>query len=445
MRVISMRSRRLPQTLRNIVALTLASAGAYACSGDLDSGMEPACTGQTNAASITGWRPGTPVDFMVMRAEFFTAGQPEPFSTNEMERVGEPCKTASDRAACEKQLADLHVANAQSPSAVYIAFTRGDQVFSLKNAAEMTEFLRPVDTKEEAFFVATSQGGRNAMCGGSDQLKWTEKGDGFDLLVYDFVSSCQSNDGHVDKVRVHVSSDGDVSEVDRERARDVGPCSEGRRPCGLRSKGRAKKPRSNLGAYFAKASHLEAASVVAFAQLERELAALGAPPRLLRALGRARADEVRHAEVTSRLAKRFGANAPAVRVKRGRNRNALAIAIENAREGCVRETLGAVIALHRAARAEDAEVARAMRAIARDELRHARLSWQLMEWLDTKLTARGRAAVRRAFAREVAALEGELVAPPSDVAAIAGAPDERTLRHLFARVSADVWAPLLAA
>lgn len=440
-----MRSRRLPQTLRNIVALTLASAGAYACSGDLDSGMESACTGSATVSSLTGWRPGAPVDFIVLRNELFSAGQPEPFTSNEIERVGEPCKTASDRTACEKKLADLRLANAQTPSAVYWAFTRGDQVFTLQTPAEIEEFLRPIDTKEEAFFIAASKKQLNASCGGQDVPKWTEKGDGFDVIVFDFVSSCTSEDGHVDRVRVHVSSNGDVSEVDRERARDLGPCSEGRRPCGLRSSGRAKKPRSNLGAYFAKASHLEAASVVAFAQLERELAALGAPPRLLRALGRARTDEVRHAKLTSRLAKRFGGNPPAVRVKRGRNRQALAIAIENAREGCVRETLGAVIALHRAARATDAEVAKAMRSIARDELRHARLSWQLMEWLDTKLTARGRAAVRQAFAREVAALERELTAPPPDVAAVAGAPDERTLHALFARVSADVWTPVLDA
>jgi hypothetical protein len=185
--------------------------------------------------------------------------------------------------------------------------------------------------------------------------------------------------------------------------------------------------------------------VVAFAQLERELAALGAPSRILKALAEARADEVRHAHVTAGLAKRFGATPPAVRVKRGRNRGALAIAIENAREGCVRETLGAAIALHRAQRAKDAEVASAMRSIAEDELRHARLSWELMEWLDAKLTARGRAAVRRALDREIAALETELASPPRDVAEMAGAPEAATLRALFARVSSEVWKPALAA
>lgn len=93
------------------------------------------------------------------------------------------------------------------------------------------------------------------------------------------------------------------------------------------------------------------------------------------------------------------------------------------REGCVRETLGAVIAVHRARRAKDAEVARAMKSIAEDELR---------------------AAVQRAIAREVAALETELAEPPRDVAEIAGAPDIATFHALFQRVTAEVWSPALA-
>lgn len=336
-------------------------------------------------------------------------GEPS-FLVSEIERTGEPCKTAAERAACEKQLADLHVASAQSPNAVYLVFTRGDQVFALENNSEMEEFLRPIDTKEEAFFVTAAKKNVVAGCGGRDELRWKRSDDGFDVLVYDYTNSCAPSGGKVDRVVMHVSSNGDVSEREREWARDEGPCSEGRRPRGLRSHGRAKRARSNLGAYFAKASHLEAASVV-----------------------------------TSRLAKRFGATPSAARVKRGPNRSALAIAIENAREGCVRETLGAVIALHRAERAKDAEVARAMRSIASDELRHARLSWELMEWLDARLTARGRAAVRRAFEREIAALATELSDPPRDVAEIAGAPDARTLRVLFDRIAAEVWKPVLKA
>lgn len=460
-----MRPRQLPQVLRNIVGLTLASVGAHACSSDLGSDMEPACTGQRNAASMAGWKPGTSVDFMVRRSESVsmpvTAGAEAQINVSEIERVGEPCKTAVDRAACEKQIADFHVVtgttcqegpqtdpsvrNRVNCDAVYVLFTRGDQVFALTTTPEIEEFLRPIDTKEEAFFLATAKKRLSGTCGGQDEPKWKQSGDGFDVLVFDYARSCMPSGGHVDGVVVHVSQNGDVSEIAREESRTEGPCSEGRRPCGLRSNGRAKNARSNLGAYFAKASHLEAASVVAFAQLERELAALGAPSRILRALGKARVDEIRHAAVTSRLAKRFGATPPPVRVKRGRNRSALAIAVENAREGCVRETLGAVIALHRAERAKDADVARAMRSIADDELRHARLSWELMDWLDARLTARGRAAVRRAFEREIAALATELSDPPRDVAEVAGAPDEKTLRALFDRLATDVWKPVLAA
>jgi hypothetical protein len=461
-----MRSRRLPKVLRDIVALTLASTATYACSSDeLGSDMESACTGGRNAAALSGFKPGVPVDFMVQRSESVIRsadGLSVEIKVTDGEQTGERCKTASDRAACEKALGDLHIVTADTcqessqqtdPSArnrigcdaSFILFTRGDQVFALKNEEEIEAFLRPIDTKEEAFFVATANAHAEAVCGGSDEPKWKPASDGFDLLVFDWTNSCQSSGGHVDRVVVHVSSEGNANEVAREKARDEGPCSEGRRPRGLRSKGRARKPRSNLGAYFAKASHLEAASVVAFAQLERELAALGAPRRILRALAKARNDEVRHARVTEKLARRFGAVPPSVRVEKRSDRGALAIAIENAREGCVRETLGAVVALHRAERAADPEVARAMRSIAADELRHARLSWELMEWLNGRLSARGRAAVRRAFAREIAVLSTQLVDPAADVARIAGAPSASTLRALFDRIEAEVWRPVLAA
>ena len=48
-----------------------------------------------------------------------------------------------------------------------------------------------------------------------------------------------------------------------------------------------------------------------------------------------------------------------------------AIAIENAVEGCVRESFGALLATWQAKTAGDARVRAAMKRIARDETRHA--------------------------------------------------------------------------
>ena len=53
---------------------------------------------------------------------------------------------------------------------------------------------------------------------------------------------------------------------------------------------------------------------------------------------------------------------------------------ENAREGCVRETFGALIAMHQAERAGDPIIRRAMRRIAEEETRHAELAWEVASW-----------------------------------------------------------------
>src|SRR5262249_18706716 len=127
------------------------------------------------------------------------------------------------------------------------------------------------------------------------------------------------------------------------------PGGVGRIPAGLARprRRRAASPGvapSTLGAYFADAAHLEDASVHAFRRLRRELLAHGAPPRLLRAAERAARDEIRHARLTGRLARRFGGDLCRARVKKLATRPLDEVAIENAVEGCVRETFGAMVA-----------------------------------------------------------------------------------------------------
>lgn len=117
----------------------------------------------------------------------------------------------------------------------------------------------------------------------------------------------------------------------------------GRRPAGFLD---CPSPGSGPGAYFATLARLEAASVPAFLALRRELRAHRAPAPLLRAAARAAADEVRHARAMTALARRFGArvfNPPPP--PPAPPRPLLDVAAENAREGCVRETYGAALAL----------------------------------------------------------------------------------------------------
>ncbi|HWZ87964.1 MAG TPA: hypothetical protein VNW92_03915 [Polyangiaceae bacterium] len=72
------------------------------------------------------------------------------------------------------------------------------------------------------------------------------------------------------------------------------------------------------------------------------------------------------------------------------------MALENAVEGCVRETYGALVATWQAQVARDPVVRAAMKRIARDETRHAALSWSVGSWLETRLDTEARCRVERA-------------------------------------------------
>ena len=214
--------------------------------------------------------------------------------------------------------------------------------------------------------------------------------------------------------------------------------SGGRRPVGLRS--RRKQGAPDIGEYLSAMAHLEAASVPAFARMRAELAALGAPRTLLRRIDRAARDEERHTRVMSDLARRFGAHVEHPAVRRFRARGVEAIARENAVEGCVRETYGALVATWQAANARDPHIRRAMERIARDETRHAALSASAATFLATKLDARARARVERARRKAVNTLRAATgVEPPAEVVALAGAPSAQSAEHLLDALDAAVW------
>lgn len=169
----------------------------------------------------------------------------------------------------------------------------------------------------------------------------------------------------------------------------------GRRPAGLqRDEARASEP----GARFARMAELEAASVPAFAQLARELAAHGAPESLIAAARRALADEERHARMMTELARAAGARAVTPDVASTPLRPLVAIAVENVVEGCVRETAGAVAAAVEARRFAAPSLRRIFAAIAVDERRHADLAWAVDAWAAPRLTPAERRLVAAARA-----------------------------------------------
>ena len=219
---------------------------------------------------------------------------------------------------------------------------------------------------------------------------------------------------------------------------DVCP-GAGRRPAGLRRRIPPKRVRSIVGEYFAQAAYLEAASVHAFDRLARELRAHRAPRCLVAAAERAAEEEVRHAEIMGAFATRHGAATSKPRIPRCPIRPLERVARENAVEGCVRETYGALLATWQAAHAADPAFRRAVRRIAADETRHAALSWAVAEWAEGRLHPGGRALVARARTHALRRLGTELAKDPDrTLGREAGLPSARQSRALLAQFAADI-------
>jgi hypothetical protein len=177
-------------------------------------------------------------------------------------------------------------------------------------------------------------------------------------------------------------------------------CGAGRKPRGL-----VASYRVGLDArarWLAELATLEEASVTAFRRLRAELRGQRAPRSLLRTVSRATADERKHARATKRLARVEGARllAPRVEPLAGGPQDLEAIARENAIEGCVGETWGALVAAVQARDAAEPQVRALFARIARDELRHAELAFRVHAFAMARLPkgARGRVEAARAAA-----------------------------------------------
>lgn len=196
-----------------------------------------------------------------------------------------------------------------------------------------------------------------------------------------------------------------------------------------------------LGRALAHMAALEAASIPAFARLARELAAHRAPLSLIRSAERARRDEVRHAATMRGLAHARGGSMGRVPGRAVRGVRPLAeLAIENALEGCVRETWGAAVARFQAAGAADPALRRAMAVIARDEARHAALAWRVHRWALSRLDEPARRECARALRDEAASLRRELDGCFEDATARAlGVPTGAAARALASAIDGALW------
>jgi hypothetical protein len=218
------------------------------------------------------------------------------------------------------------------------------------------------------------------------------------------------------------------------------PLCEGRRPAALLEIAEPVGDAHSAGELLARAAHLEAASVAAFLALARELDAHGAPRALVRRARRAAADEIRHARDVGALARARGAAPYEVRLGRTETRSLLAIAIENAREGCVRETWGAACAVAKSVRAAARDVRVVMERVAEDELGHAALAWDLAAWLESRLSADERVRVALERARAIEELEAQLEHDlPSPWQRELGLPSREQAWRMLAQMRDHVW------
>ena len=185
------------------------------------------------------------------------------------------------------------------------------------------------------------------------------------------------------------------------RCESIPDCSSGRRPIG--SAGIALAERT-AGAWLARCAALEADSVTAFRDLARDLRRHRAPGRLVRAAERSAREERRHARVMASLCRRYGhvpAQPPAQPAKEP---TLLQMALHNASEGCVGEAYGAALALWQSKRSRDPLLRTALAEIAREEARHAALSWEIDAWVAPRLPPAARVALREAKRDALAAL-----------------------------------------
>ncbi|MHB8420779.1 MAG: ferritin-like domain-containing protein [Myxococcales bacterium] len=217
------------------------------------------------------------------------------------------------------------------------------------------------------------------------------------------------------------------------------PCHTGRRPPSLLASTRSAAGHP-VGAHFAEAARLEAASVEAFELLASELSTHGAPPELVRAARRSAREEVRHARATARLALRYGAvPLPARLAARPAARSLETLAIENAREGCAGEAYGALLALWQASHAQDPAIARTLRSIAADEIRHAELAQLIAAWAEAELPRAARKRAREAKRESLASLRRESEIPvASPCLTLAGLPRPEIAAHLVDALASAV-------
>lgn len=212
--------------------------------------------------------------------------------------------------------------------------------------------------------------------------------------------------------------------------------------------GLSASEREALAAAWAGDGLLEHASVASFSRFSLDLMAAGAPADLVEAAHLAALDEIRHTRLCLALASvyRGAAIEPGPLACDGALpviADLPALAAAAAREGCVGETIAAVIAAEQLAAATDPAVREALAVIARDEARHAELAFRTVAWAIRAGGEAVRAAVAAVFdeAARDGVDAGGVEADPGGTLAAHGRLTREAARAAAARALADVVLP----
>jgi rubrerythrin len=349
-----------------------------------------------------------------------------------VDQDGEPCTRAFDPTCITE------VRNLQAMQVPLITTTEGDLVGGYRTPEEATAFLGRIDTPDEALLVATLAG-YQPVCNDPTRTSVREVRGGYEVVVTrsEMSDAC---DALVYRDTLLVSRDGSIRVLNSEYLESIPVCAIGRRPEGLLA-GAAPEGRDKTANFFASIAHLESAAVDAFLILARELEALGAPSELVEAARRSADEEVRHTELMGAVARGLGANPVPAEVEDRPLRDLKAIALENAIEGCVRETYGALVGTFQSMATPDAEIAAALREISEDETRHAETSWQIASWVESQLSEEERAEIEAARQQAIIDLRAEVaIEPDPQVRALAGLPSAAQAVAMVDQLSETIWA-----
>lgn len=419
-----------------------AGRGAPAPSGKGD----PATCERGRWKPVADLEPAEPVDYTALLTAYSSGGQ-----VMERGSAGTACQVASG-ADCEFALLSAKVSAGFSysqscgmigPCSHFVVTTAGETVTRYASREALLEFLGPLSNAQEVLllldfdgYTVTCEGmGFTGIPAGAPISKVLAKGDHFEATVLKLTDLCPIS---YDVVVARVSVSGEVTVLSSEKLAGVSGCA-GRRPEGWVA---SAMPASDLriAEHFALMAQLEAASVTAFEVLAAELVHHAAPAELIERTRAAAREEIEHARATAELAHALGGAPLAANVEPRPLRGLEAIAVDNVVEGCVRETFGAAVGCYQAEAAAESRVAALMRALARDETRHAALAFDIHTWIMPLLDAPAQARVHAARDAAVKSLASELqVEPHESLRVWAGMPSANDAATLYEVLREALW------